>query len=86
MNRLFHRLSDRSKAPRKWWYPIYPDPEQLEPERLAALHEETSKTLRKTLFAHLIFSFFCAFTLLGSPDRAPNVTGSARFRTGAPPA
>ena len=30
---------------------------------------ETSKTLRRTMFVHVAFCFFCAFTLLSRPDK-----------------
>ena len=70
-------LFDRSKAPRRWWYPIYPE---LGP---SYGHEETSKTLRRTLFALIVFSFFCAFTLLGTPDKEL-IAGGSKIRVPIP--
>ncbi len=73
---LLQRLSDRRTAPRKWWFPIYPELDLPEEKRLAEVHEETSRTLRRALFALIGFSFFCGFVLLGTADRELIAEGS----------
>lgn len=37
-------------------------------DQLAKAHEETSKKIQHTLFILVLFSLFCIFTLLGTPD------------------
>ena len=70
MHRLVERARDRAKAPRSWWFPNYPDPEdRRDTKELAASHDAVSKTLWRTLFALIVFVFFCGFVLLGTPDR-----------------
>jgi hypothetical protein len=63
-----NRVEDRRKFPRRWWFPVYQEPEGYDPEYLSKVHQETSAAIRRILLALIAFSFFCTFTLLGAPD------------------
>ncbi|MGD0074256.1 MAG: pentapeptide repeat-containing protein [Candidatus Binataceae bacterium] len=62
------RVADRSKWPRKWWWPL-PEKINLSDEDWKKQHDEISKALNKLLLILIGFCFFCAVTL-GAPDRS----------------
>ncbi len=63
---MISRLADRTRWPRKWWYPVVTVPED-DIEALNEDHAETSKTVRKTMFTIIGYSLFCLLAL-GQPD------------------
>ena len=67
IRRAFSRLGDRSRWPRRWWWPL---PQYLHFDGTSAWerqHDETSRTLRRTTMVLVAFSVFCALTL-GQPE------------------
>lgn len=61
------RLSDRSKWPRKWWWPLPPERMNLSPEDWKKQHDEISRAINKLLLVLIGFCFFCGLAL-GKPD------------------
>ena len=62
------RLADRTKWPRKWWWPASKKIE-LSEEDWKKQHDEISKALNKLLLVLIGFCFFCGLAL-GAPDRS----------------
>jgi hypothetical protein len=71
---ILSRLTDRTQAPRSWWWPAYVREEATEraaPEsdgEASARFGEACLTIRRVMLAIVIYSCFCLFTL-GAPDR-----------------
>jgi uncharacterized protein YjbI with pentapeptide repeats len=65
---LMVRLRDRSKAPRRWWYPV-PRAEIRHKDVVREAHKQYSETINKTMLALLGVVFFCLLTTVGSPDK-----------------
>lgn len=66
-NKLKNRLSDRNKAPYKWWFPeksIILHPSNV----IAELHEDYSKSINKTMLTLLVVGMYCLVTITGSTD------------------
>jgi uncharacterized protein YjbI with pentapeptide repeats len=66
---IWKKLSDRKKAPRKWWHPEI----SVEPghkDVVAELHKEYSNTINKTMLSMLGVGLYCLLTVIGSPDRS----------------
>ncbi len=61
------RLSDRSKWPRNWWWPLPPERLDLSPEDWKKQHDEISRAINKLLLVLIGFCFFCGLAL-GKPD------------------
>ena len=63
---IWHRISDKSKAPRRWGLPaepiIFADDEQWQRQ-----HDEVSSTIRRVMLAIVAYSLFCILAL-GAPD------------------
>ncbi len=63
---IWHRIFDKSKAPRRWWLPekpiIFADDEHWQRQ-----HDEVSSTIRRVMLAIVAYSLFCILAL-GSPD------------------
>ena len=67
LSRIWTRLSDGSKHPRRWWWP--PDPPVSEGDpNIQDLHDEASKTIRRVMLTIVGYSFFLILTL-GTPDK-----------------
>jgi hypothetical protein len=64
--RIWHRVFEKSKAPRRWFLPTGPitfsDDEQWQRE-----HDEVSLTIRRVMLAIVAYSLFCILAL-GAPD------------------
>lgn len=76
---VWRRLTDRSRWPRRWWYPPVVTPGEIGWDEAAckAQHAKTSDTIRHTMLGLIAFSFFCLLTL-GAPDSLL-LAGSAKI-------
>ena len=68
VQRLLNRISDRTKVPRRWWFPEIAQV-QYDPEDLQKLHTECSDTIRKTSLVLVGLSFF-SLVALGASDES----------------
>lgn len=68
LSRFWNRLVDRSRIPRRWWYPILSTEVRHKTIVLDA-HQKYSETITKAMLTLLGIAFFCLLTVLGSPDR-----------------
>jgi uncharacterized protein YjbI with pentapeptide repeats len=66
--RFWKRLTDRSKVPRRWWYPL-PSSGFRHKTIVAESHQKCSETITKTMLMLLGVALFCSLTALGSPDK-----------------
>ncbi len=68
------RLTDRTKAPRSWWWPDYVREEasarttQEKSEDASAHFDQACLTIRRVMLAIVVYSCFCLFTL-ATPDK-----------------
>ncbi len=60
------RLTDRTKWPRSWWWPL-PVTVQLDDEGMRQQHDQTSTTINNVLLLLIGFCFFCWLALGGLP-------------------
>lgn len=66
-SRIRARVRDKSKWPRRWWWPL--ESTQTEDDSdWQDLHDEASKTIRRVMLTIVGYSFFCILTL-GTPDK-----------------
>jgi len=66
LDRLWSRLTDNSKLPRRLWFPVYSCKVFASPEEWQREHDEVSTTIRRTMTALI---GYCLFSLLalGAP-------------------
>ena len=65
--RLWRRLKDRTKPPRRWWFPGAPSQNLNHKEAWQRRHDEISQTIRRVMLTLIAFSFFCLLSL-AAPD------------------
>src|SRR5215469_15971820 len=75
------RLYDRTRAPRRWWYP--PVSHQLRhKDTVRELHGKYSDTTNKSMLSLLAISLYTLLTTLNTPDKSllePNGTIKVPF-------
>ena len=68
LTRFWMRLSDRSKMPRRWWYPLLSS--EIRPKTIVLdAHQKCSETITKAMLTVLGVALFCLLTAFGSPDK-----------------
>src|SRR5262245_15596434 len=66
LTRFWNRLADRSRMPRRWWYPILSSEVRNKTIVLDA-HQKCSET--KAMLTLVGVALFCLLTTVGSPDK-----------------
>jgi Protein of unknown function (DUF1566)/Pentapeptide repeats (8 copies) len=69
LKRIRARITNRSRAPRRWWYPVPPQGIRHR-EAVSQLHESYAKTINKTMFAQLSVGLYCLLKVFGESDKS----------------
>ncbi len=67
--RIWQRLSDRSRIPRRWWNPIVVY-RRLTRDVLTEAYKQYAETANRTMLALLAVGTFCLLTVISTPDKA----------------
>lgn len=57
------RFKDRTRVPRKWWFPVLSLKINRDENERKRQHEETSRTVNRALIGLTVFCLFCVLTL-----------------------
>ncbi len=68
-SRIWRRLADRTRVPRRWWNPLLPY-RRLSRDVLADAYTQYAETTNRTMLALLAVGTFCLLTVLSTPDKA----------------
>ncbi len=67
--RIWERLSDRSRTPRRWWNPIVVY-RRLPRDVFTEAYKQYAETTNRTMLALLAVGTFCLLTVISTPDKA----------------
>ena len=67
--RIWQRLSDRTKPPRRWWWPTSAY-RGLPRDVLTEAYKQYAETTNRTMLALLAVGTFCLLTVISTPDKA----------------
>lgn len=73
-NKIWTRITDRRKAPRRWWYPESNKKDCRHPDVVKMLHESYSKMINKTMLSILVVGLYCLLAVISASDKLLIIT------------